>query len=233
MHFTLIAPVTLKGTICIMTFTPRRLLFTLAAMPTFERFASRASSSCLPGFVYLSTCICLYERFATNDCAPPVPCLLVFQLGVAGFQSKGDNSSCGCQAIWGLQKERALCFVWHNLVPPRSLPQIYLQTGLRNQTYIRLFLKPANSTEPSPDPESKPNNFWVWAKVLLAILVLLAFTDGVVLDQRYSMLEFFAGKGNVCNEFRKTSQHQVGSFEINDCKSMDFLSEGGFAQLGF
>jgi len=46
------------------------------------------------------------------------------------------------------------------------------------------------------------------------------------------MLEYFSGKGNVNMEFRKSGMHQVGSFEINDSPSMDFLSAGGFAKLG-
>ena len=77
----------------------------------------------MPTWLCLSKYICLDEGFANNDCSPPVPCLLVFQLGVAGFQSKGDKPSCGCQPTWGLEEERALCFVWHKLAPPRSVPQ--------------------------------------------------------------------------------------------------------------
>lgn len=70
------------------------------------------------------------------------------------------------------------------------------------------------------------------AKVLLGIVLLLGFTEGVTLDQRFTMLEYFSGKGNVSNEFRRSNQHQVGSFEIEDSPSMDFLSPGGFAYHG-
>lgn len=67
------------------------------------------------------------------------------------------------------------------------------------------------------------------AQVLLGIVLLLSFIQSVDLDQRFSMLEFFSGEGNVNNAFRATNMYQVGSFEIQDSPSMDFLSPGGFA----
>ena len=45
------------------------------------------------------------------------------------------------------------------------------------------------------------------------------------------MVEYFAGKKNVSNEFKKAALHRVASFELNDSTSMDFLSEGGFVWL--
>lgn len=55
--------------------------------------------------------------------------------------------------------------------------------------------------------------------------------EGVSLDQRFSMLEYFAGKGNVSKEFRNSNKHQVGSFEIDDNQMMDWLAPHGFAKL--
>ena len=70
------------------------------------------------------------------------------------------------------------------------------------------------------------------AQVLIAIILLLSFTNGVDLSPRFSMLEYFSGKGNVSNAFRQTGLHQVGSYEIRDSPSMDFLSTSGFLHLG-
>ena len=70
-------------------------------------------------------------------------------------------------------------------------------------------------------------------EVLLGIVILLSFTDGVSLNQRFSMLEYFSGKGHVSTMFRQSKQHRVGSFELRDHPSMNFLSDGGFARLGF
>lgn len=45
------------------------------------------------------------------------------------------------------------------------------------------------------------------------------------------MVEFFSGKGNVSNEFRKDPNHVVASFEKEDSRSMDFLSPAGLSFL--
>ena len=50
----------------------------------------------------------------------------------------------------------------------------------------------------------------------------------MTLDPHFTMVEYFAGKKHVSNEFKKTALHRVASFEIHGSTSMDFLSEGGF-----
>ena len=46
------------------------------------------------------------------------------------------------------------------------------------------------------------------------------------------MLEYFAGKGNVSEMFRQSGEHRVGSYELDYSSSMNFLSVGGFSNLG-
>ena len=70
----------------------------------------------------------------------------------------------------------------------------------------------------------------IFAQVLLGIILLLSFTEGVNLDQQFTMLEYFSGTGHVSNAFRSSPMHQVGSYEIRDCPAMIFLSPGGFVQ---
>lgn len=69
------------------------------------------------------------------------------------------------------------------------------------------------------------------AKVLLGIVILLSFTSNVKLDNRWTMVEYFAGKGHTSAAFRESLEHQAASFEINDSRSMDFMSPSGFALL--
>ena len=64
--------------------------------------------------------------------------------------------------------------------------------------------------------------------MLLGIVLLLTWTSNVTLDPHFTMVEYFAGKKHVSNEFKQAATHRVASFEIHGSTSMDFLSEGGF-----
>ena len=77
-------------------------------------------------------------------------------------------------------------------------------------------------------------------KVLLGIVLLLGWTSNVDLNPKYTMVEYFAGKAHVSNVFNNSSGHRVfnnspghrvASYEINDSRSMDFLSAPGFVFL--
>ncbi|CAL1158007.1 unnamed protein product [Cladocopium goreaui] len=65
-------------------------------------------------------------------------------------------------------------------------------------------------------------------KVLLGIVLLLGWTSNVDLNPKYTMVEYFAGKAHVSNVFNNSPGHRVASYEINDSRSMDFLSAPGF-----
>ena len=60
---------------------------------------------------------------------------------------------------------------------------------------------------------------------------MLGWTSNVDLNPKYTMVEYFAGKGHVSNVFKNSPGHRVASHEINDSRSMDFLSEPGFVFL--
>ena len=68
-------------------------------------------------------------------------------------------------------------------------------------------------------------------KVLLGIVLLLGWTSNVDLNPKYTMVEYFAGKAHVSNVFNNSPGHRVASYEINDSRSMDFLSAPGFVFL--
>lgn len=68
-------------------------------------------------------------------------------------------------------------------------------------------------------------------EVLLAIILLLRFTENVNLDVQFTMVEYFSGKGNVAGVFKKDPNHRVATFELEDSRSMDMNSNAGFALL--
>jgi len=69
-------------------------------------------------------------------------------------------------------------------------------------------------------------------KVLLGIILLLSWTEGVnINDMQFTMVEYFSGKGNVSQMFKRSPDHKVATFELKDSKSMDMNSSAGFAFL--
>lgn len=69
-------------------------------------------------------------------------------------------------------------------------------------------------------------------KVLLGIILLLSWTEGVnINDMQFTMVEYFSGKGNVSQMFKRSPHHKVATFELKDSKSMDMNSSAGFAFL--
>ena len=64
-------------------------------------------------------------------------------------------------------------------------------------------------------------------------VLLLMFTENADTSMRTQMFELFSGEGKVSGVFRRAGVPTV-SYDINNCpgeRSMDFLSEGGFALL--
>lgn len=74
----------------------------------------------------------------------------------------------------------------------------------------------------------------ILVQVLLGIILLLSWTEGVnINDMKFTMVEYFSGKGNVSNMFKNDSHHNVASFELKNSKSMDMNSSAGFTSLAF
>jgi len=68
--------------------------------------------------------------------------------------------------------------------------------------------------------------------VLLGIVILLSFTENInINDMKYTMVEYFAGKGNVSSVFSTDRGQRAVPFEIRTSKSMDFNSSAGMALL--
>lgn len=51
-------------------------------------------------------------------------------------------------------------------------------------------------------------------------------------SMNYTMLEYFAGAGEVTKCFREDPKHRVASFELDDSPAMDFMSASGFGLSG-
>lgn len=67
--------------------------------------------------------------------------------------------------------------------------------------------------------------------MLLGIVLLLQWSQNIDLRMRFTMVEYFSGRGNVNKTFRQDPGHRAASFELLDSPAMNICTAPGLAPL--